>query len=62
MDIRIESLMEGAARASGVVAVIDVLRAFTSADVPFALEIGRYEFAIKVEMENGYPVARTFEA
>jgi 2-phosphosulfolactate phosphatase len=32
------------------------------ADVPFALEINRYDFAIKVEMENGYPVARKFEA
>jgi len=29
-----------------------------SADVPFALEVDRYDFAIKVEMENGYPVAR----
>lgn len=28
------------------------------ADVPFALEVDRYDFAIKVEMENGYPVAR----
>ena len=36
MDVRIESLLEGAARASGVVAVIDVLRAFTTAAVAFA--------------------------
>ena len=32
------------------------------ADVPFALDIDRYDFAIKVEMENGYPVARKFKA
>jgi hypothetical protein len=30
--------------------------------VPFALDIDRYDFAIKVAMENGYPVARKFEA
>lgn len=31
-------------------------------DVPFALDIGRYDFAIKVAIEDGYPVARKFEA
>ena len=31
-------------------------------DVPFALDIDRYDFAIKVAIENGYPVARKFEA
>lgn len=36
MDIRIESLLEGARRATGAVAVIDVLRAFTTAAVAFA--------------------------
>src|SRR5258706_655200 len=36
MEIRIESLLEGAARASGVVAIIDVFRAFTTAAVAFA--------------------------
>ncbi len=36
MDIRIESLIEGAQRASGAVAVIDVFRAFTTAAVAFA--------------------------
>jgi len=30
------------------------------ADVPFALEIDRYDFAIKAQIENGYPVARKF--
>jgi len=30
-------------------------------DVPFALDIDRYDFAIKVNMENGYPVARKFD-
>ncbi len=36
MEIRIESLIEGAARASGTVAIIDVFRAFTTAAVAFA--------------------------
>lgn len=36
MEIRIESLLEGAARARGAVAVIDVFRAFTSAAVVLA--------------------------
>jgi 2-phosphosulfolactate phosphatase len=35
-DIRIASLLEGAARASGAVAVIDVFRAFTTAAVALA--------------------------
>ena len=36
MEIRIESLLEGAGRATGTVAIIDVLRAFTTAAVAFA--------------------------
>ena len=36
MDIRIESLLEGATRARGAVAIIDVFRAFTSAAVVLA--------------------------
>jgi 2-phosphosulfolactate phosphatase len=36
MEIRIESLLEGARRASGAVAVIDVFRAFTTAAVALA--------------------------
>jgi 2-phosphosulfolactate phosphatase len=36
MDISIHSLLEGAARATGTVAVIDVFRAFTSAAVALA--------------------------
>ena len=36
MDIRIESLLEGASWATGSVAVIDVFRAFTTAAVAFA--------------------------
>jgi 2-phosphosulfolactate phosphatase len=36
LDIRIESLLEGARRAAGAVAVIDVFRAFTTAAVAFA--------------------------
>ncbi|MFI5000810.1 MAG: 2-phosphosulfolactate phosphatase [Reyranellales bacterium] len=36
MEIRIESLLEGAKRATGAVAIIDVFRAFTTAAVAFA--------------------------
>lgn len=36
MDIRIESLKEGAARARGTAAIVDVFRAFTTAAVAFA--------------------------
>ena len=36
MEIRIESLLDGASRALGAVAIIDVLRAFTTAAVAFA--------------------------
>ena len=36
MEICIESLIDGAARASGAVAIIDVFRAFTTAAVAFA--------------------------
>lgn len=36
MEIRIESLLEGAARATGAVAIIDVFRAFTTAAVVLA--------------------------
>ena len=31
-------------------------------DVPFALDIDRYDFAIKLDIEDGHPVARKFEA
>jgi 2-phosphosulfolactate phosphatase len=36
MDIRIESLIEGARRARGAVVIVDVFRAFTTAAVAFA--------------------------
>ncbi len=36
MEIRIESLVEGARRAEGTVVIVDVFRAFTSAAVAFA--------------------------
>jgi 2-phosphosulfolactate phosphatase len=49
MDVRIESLLEGAARASGVVAVIDVLRAFTTAAVAFANGATRITMVASVE-------------
>ena len=49
MDIRIESLLEGAARASGAVAIIDVLRAFTTAAVAFANGAARITMVASVE-------------
>ena len=36
MEVRIESLIEGARRARGVVVIVDVFRAFTTAAVAFA--------------------------
>jgi 2-phosphosulfolactate phosphatase len=36
MDVRIESLLEGARRARGAVVIVDVFRAFTTAAVAFA--------------------------
>ncbi len=36
MEISLQSLLEGATRATGTVAVIDVLRAFTTAAVALA--------------------------
>jgi 2-phosphosulfolactate phosphatase len=49
MDIRIESLVEGAARASGTVAIIDVFRAFTTAAVAFANGATRITMVASVE-------------
>jgi len=67
MEIRIESLLEGAHKAAGAVAVIDMFRAFTTAAVAFARgarqivmvgTVDRYDFAIRVTLEHGLPVAR----
>lgn len=41
MEVRIESLIEGARRARGVVVIVDVFRAFTTAAVAFAREAER---------------------
>src|ERR1700674_4474220 len=49
MDVRIESLLEGAARASGTVAVIDVFRAFTTAAVALARGASRIVMVASVE-------------
>jgi len=49
MDIRIESLIEGAAQASGAVAIIDVFRAFTTAAVAFANGATRITMVASVE-------------
>jgi 2-phosphosulfolactate phosphatase len=49
VDVRIESLLEGAARAVGAVAVIDVFRAFTTAAVALANGAGRVIMVGEVE-------------
>ena len=49
MDIAIHSLLEGAARATGVVAVIDVFRAFTTAAVALANSANRIIMVRSVE-------------
>ena len=49
MDIRIESLIEGAAQASGAVAMIDLFRAFTTAAVAFANGATRITMVASVE-------------
>jgi 2-phosphosulfolactate phosphatase len=48
-DIAIHSLLEGAARATGAVAVIDVFRAFTTAAVAFANRAARIIMVSSVE-------------
>jgi 2-phosphosulfolactate phosphatase len=47
MEVRIDSLLEGAARAAGTVVVIDVFRAFTTAAVALA------RGAVKIVMVSG---------
>lgn len=49
MEIRIESLIEGAQRASGTVVIIDVLRAFTTAAVALARGAARIVMVAEVE-------------
>jgi 2-phosphosulfolactate phosphatase len=49
MEISIESLMEGATRATGTVAVIDVFRAFTTAAVALARGANRIVMVSTVE-------------
>jgi 2-phosphosulfolactate phosphatase len=49
MQIRIDSLLEGAARASGAVAIIDVFRAFTTAAVVLANGAARIVMVATVE-------------
>jgi 2-phosphosulfolactate phosphatase len=49
MEIRIESLLEGAGRATGTVAIIDVFRAFTTAAVAFACGAARIVMVATVE-------------
>jgi len=49
MEIRIDSLLEGAARATGTVAIIDVFRAFTTAAVALANGAARIVLVGSVE-------------
>ena len=49
VNVVIDSLLEGARRATGVVAVIDVFRAFTSAAVALANGASRIVTAVVVE-------------
>lgn len=56
MDIRIESLVDGAARAAGTVVVIDVFRAFTCAAVALA------RGARRIVMVDDLEQARTLKA
>jgi 2-phosphosulfolactate phosphatase len=49
MEIRIESLLEGAAHATGVVAIIDVFRAFSTAAVVLANGASRITMVSTVE-------------
>lgn len=49
MEIRIESLLEGARRARGVVVIVDVFRAFTTAAVAFARGAERIVIVPEIE-------------
>lgn len=49
MEVRIESLIEGARRARGVVVIVDVFRAFTTAAVAFARGADRIIIVPEVE-------------
>jgi 2-phosphosulfolactate phosphatase len=49
MEIRIESLLDGAGRATGMVAIIDVFRAFTTAAVALAHGAARIVMVAAVE-------------
>lgn len=49
MDIRIDSLLEGAQRAEGVVLIVDVYRAFTTASVAFDRGISKIIFVAEPE-------------
>ena len=49
MDVRLASLIEGAATAEGVVVVIDVFRAFTTAAVAFSRGVEKIIMVAEVE-------------
>ena len=49
MEIRVDSLIEGARRATGTVIIIDVYRAFTTASVAFEQGISKILFVATIE-------------
>ena len=53
MEIRIESLLEGARRAQGTVVIVDVFRAFTTAAVAFSRgAFSTMDVDVSVRMQN----------
>lgn len=59
MDIRIESLLTGAKKAEGIVVIIDVFRAFTTAAV--ALERGAERLLLTAEIDDAYMLRKRRE-
>ena len=49
MEIRIESLLEGAQRAKGTVIIVDVFRAFTTGSVAFSRGVEKIVLVAEVE-------------
>ncbi len=60
MDIRIDSLLAGAKKAEGVVVIIDVFRAFTTAAV--ALSRGAERLILTTEIDDAYMLRKRKEA
>ncbi len=56
MDVVVDSLLEGARRAKGVVVIVDVLRAYTTAAVAF--ERGAVKIALVAEVDEALELRR----